>query len=217
MALGHYQQTAEAVSGTTLLGGWQMAAAGTVGTTVSAATGGMFLAFTTFASGCTVLGIGNLTGFTENLEFTTTQAGNSKEPDKKVANHTATITFDMLEFYPPNWDIIRGTNLDTSVVSTAGTFMGASPATANTFSTGGLTAVDARAFAFYNTKMVAGTTVGTIICVYKAKAEVGLAWTPMSDHDTDPVMVTPITITAELDTTRTAGDQLFVIETEMGP
>ena len=214
MALGHYQQTAQAVSGATLLGGWQMAVAGTAATAVNAATAGLFAGFTTFASSCTLLGIGNMTGFTENIELTTTQAGNSKEPDKAVANHTATITFEMLEFYLPNLAIIRGANLDTTT-NTAGTYIQGS-GTCKTISTGGLTAVDKKAYAFLNTKMVAGSTVETIIVVYAAKIEVGLAWTPMGDHDTDPVMVTPITIMAELDTGRTAGDQLFIIETDLG-
>lgn len=216
MAGGHYQQKAAAVSGTTLMGGWAMAVAGTVGTAVGAATAGLFEGFTTFGSGQTILGLGNLTGLTENIEKMTTQAGNSNEPDQDVVNHTATITFEMLEFYPPNWDIIRGGNLDISVVATAGTYIGTSPGTCNIYSTGGLSSIDPKAFAFYNTKLVAGSTVGTIIIVYRARIETGMIFTPKSDHDTDPVMVLPITLTAELDTDRTAGDQLIYTETEMG-
>lgn len=200
MALGHFQQTAMAVSGTTLLGGCQM------GIAASAAS---------FAGGSmgTVLGIGNMTGFTENLEMTTTQAGNSNEPDKVIAKHTLTIAFELLEFYTPNWDKIRGGSLDTETSATAATYL---TGTVNTFSTGGLSAIGEKALIFRNAKMVAGATTETVLVVYKAKIEAGVIITPKSDHDTDPVMVLPFTMTGELDTTRTAGDQLFITETELG-
>lgn len=220
MALGHFQQTAMAKTAATILGNYQLIVAGTVGTAANAATSGMFVPATsasTFGSGCTILGIGALTGFTENLEFTTTQAANSKEPDKAVANHTLTITFELLEFYPPNWDIIRGSELDVENSATASTYLDAGSATVNTWSTGGLTAIGWKAYAFYNTKMIAGTTVETVIVVHKAKIETGHAFTPKTDHDTDPVMVIPFTLTAELDTAQTTlGTQLYYIETEIG-
>ncbi len=170
-----------------------------------------------FAGGSlgTVLGIGNLTGFTENLEKTTTQAGNSDQPDMRVAVQTVTITFDMLEFWPPNWDEIRGGSLDISNAASASTYIGgAGPV--NGVSTGGLNTLTGKAFAFENTTVVSGATAVTILIVYLARIETGLTFTPKTDHDTDPVMVTPITVTAELDTSRTAGDQLFIIESELG-
>lgn len=223
MALGHYQQSAEAVSGTTLLGGYVMVVAGSTDTAVNAATSGLFKLDTIYGSASTILGIGNLTGFTENLEFTTTQAGNSDEPDKAVAGHTLTITFDLLEFYLPNWDIIRGSQLDLAVYASVSTYLAGagsagtgSAGTVNTISTGGLTAIGWKAYAFYNQKLVAGITAETVIIIHKAKIETGITLTPKSDHDTDPVLVTPITLTAELDTSRDFGDQLFVIETELG-
>lgn len=114
MALGHYQQTAQTVSGCTLLGGWEMA---------RAATSGTFEGATAFGSGCTILGIGNLTGFTENIEMSTTQAGNSNMPEKVVAVHTATFNFELLEFYLPTFDEIRGGSLDTEVQETASTYL----------------------------------------------------------------------------------------------
>ena len=43
-----------------------------------------------------------------------------------------------------------------------------------------------------------------------------MTFTPKTDHDTDPAMVIPFTLTGELDTTRAAGDQLFYIESELG-
>ena len=203
MALGHYQQTAQAVSGSTLLGGFQLGIA---------ATAGIFAA----GSMATILGIGNLTDFTENIEMTTTQAGNSNEPDKAVANHTLTIAFELLEFYPPKWDTIRGGSLDTENSATAPTYLAGGTGSTNVFSTGGLSAIEAKAYKFLNTKLIAGSTVETALVVYKAKIEAGMIIIPKSDHDTDPVMVLPITLTGELDTSRTAGDQLYIIESELG-
>ncbi|KKL52180.1 hypothetical protein LCGC14_2288030, partial [marine sediment metagenome] len=90
MALGRYQQTSLTNTGTILQGGFQMGIAATAGIFAGGSLG-------------TVLGIGNLTGLTENIEKTTTQAGNSDQPDAQVANHTMTITFDLLEFWPPSF------------------------------------------------------------------------------------------------------------------
>jgi len=214
MALGHYQQTDLTITGCTLIGGWKMA---------TAPTSGVFEGATAFGSGATILGIGNLTGFTENIEMTTTQAGNSNMPEKVVANHSATITFELLEFYLPTFDEIRGGSLDTENQATASTYLtgvggagAGSAGTVNTISTGGLNAIDEAAFAFYNVRMEAGATVETIIVIHKARISAGLTFTPKTDHDTDPVTVFPFTLEAELDTSQTAGNQLYVIETELG-
>lgn len=202
MALGHYQQTSLTHAGTLLQGGFRM------GVAASAAS---------FAGGSlgTVLGIGNLTGITENIERSTTQAGNSDMPEEVVANHTLTVTFELLEFWPTTFDLIRGGSLDTENAATAATYINGTP-TANTFSTGGLNTLSAKSFIFENTTMVNGATAVTLLVVYKAKIEQGLTFTPKSDHDTDPAMVIPFTLTAELDTARTKGDQLYYIESELG-
>ena len=214
MALGHFQQTAQTVSGCTLIGGWKMA---------RAATSGSFAGATAFGSGCTILGIGNLTGFTENIEMSTTQAGNSNMPEKVVAVHTATLAFELLEFHLPTFDEIRGGGLDTEVEATASTYLtgvggagAGSAGTVNTISTGGLNTVNESAFAFYNVRMDASTTVETILVVHKARISAGLTFTPKTDHDTDAVTVFPFTLEAELDTTNAAGSQLYTIETELG-
>jgi hypothetical protein len=202
MALGHYQQTALTNAGTLLQGGWRC------GVAASAAT---------FAAGSlgTVLGIGNLTGITENLERTTTQAGNSDMPEEKVAVQSLTITFELLEFWLPTFDEIRGGSLDTENAATTSTYITGTPS-ANTLSTGGLNTLTGKAFAFENTTLVDGATAQTLIIIYKAKVEEGITFTPKTDHDTDPAMVIPFTITAELDTSRTKGDQLFIIESQLG-
>ena len=200
MALGRYQQTSLTNAGTVLQGGFRMGVAGTAGVFESGSVG-------------TVLGIGNLTGLTENIEKTTTQAGNSDQPDAQVATHTLTITFDLLEYWPPSFDEIRGGSLDSENSATAGTYISG---TVNVISTGGLSTIAGKAFIFENTTYVEGATAVTVLIAYLARIEAGMVFTPKTDHDTDPVMVMPFTLTAELDTGRTAGDQLFITESELG-
>lgn len=202
MALGNFQQTSLTNAGTLLQGGFRMGVAASAASFVGGSLG-------------TVLGIGNLTGLTENIELSTTQAGNSNMPDKVVANHTLTINFELLEFWPPSFDLIRGGELDTENAATAATYVDGTP-TVNTISTGGLNALSAMSFIFENTTLVDGATAKTLLVVYKAKIEAGITFTPKTDHDTDPAMVMPFTLIGELDTARTAGDQLFYIETELG-
>ena len=202
MALGRYQQTSLTNAGTVLQGGFRMGVAGTAGVFEGGSVG-------------TALGIGNLTGLTENIEKTTTQAGNSDQPDEQVANHTLTITFDLLEFWLPSFDEIRGGSLDSENSATASTYINGA-GTANVFSTGGLSTLAGKAFIFENTTYVAGATAVTVLVAYLARIEAGMVFIPKTDHDTDPVMVMPFTLTAELDTGRTAGDQLFIAESELG-
>ena len=202
MALGHFQQTSLTNAGTLLQGGFRLG--------VSASAAG-------FAGGSlgTVLGIGNLTSIQENIEKTTTQAGNSDQPEKLVAVHTITVNFELLEFWPPTFDAIRGGNLDTENAATAATYISGTP-TANTFSTGGLNVLTEKAFVFENKTMVAGATAVTVLIIYSATIEQGLAFTAKTDHDSDPAMVMPFTLTGQLETSRAAGDQLFIIESELG-
>ena len=202
MALGHYQQTSLTQAGTLLQGGFRLGVAGTAGVFGAGSLG-------------TVLGIGNLTGITENMEKSTTQAGNSDKPDELVISQTVTVTFELLEFYLPTFDAIRGGGLDSENTSTAATYISGTP-TANVFSTGGLDTLTSKAFAFENTTMVSAASAVTVLIIYKAKMEQGLTFTPKSDNDSDPAMVTQFTMTGELDTSRTKGDQLYVIESELG-
>lgn len=202
MALGHYQQTSLTQAGTILQGGFRLGVAGSAGVFAGGSLG-------------TILGIGNLTSVQENIERSTTQAGNSDMPAEVVTKQTLTVSFELLEFYLPTFDAIRGGDFDSENTSTASTYINGTP-TANVLSSGGLNTLTAKAFAFENTTMVSGASAVTILVVYKAKLEQGLAFTPKGDEDSDPAMVTPFTLTAELDTSRTKGDQLFIIESELG-
>lgn len=201
MALNYYQQTSETNANALLMGGFRLGVAATAGVFVG--------------SMGTVLGIGNLTGFTENIELMTTQAGNSNMPDRKIVKQTATFNFELLEFWPPTFATIRGGSSDTSVASTASTYITGTPS-ANVFSTGGLNTLGYKAFRFENTVKVGTTTAQTVLIVYRARLEQGMAFTPKSDHDADPAMVIPFTLTAEMDTSRAAGDQLYKIESQLG-
>jgi len=201
MALGHYQQTSLTNASTLLEGGFRI---------------GIATAAVMFEGGSvqTVLGIGNLVSIQENIELSTTQAGNSNMPVERVASQTLTVNFELLEFWAPTFDLIRGSGLDTTGY-TASTYITGTP-TARSISTGGLDTLGTMAYVFENVTMVSGATAKTVLIVYKARIAQGLAFTSKTDHDTDPVMVYPFTLTAELDTSRTKGDQLFIIESELG-
>ncbi len=202
MALGHFQQTSLTNAGTLLQGGFKLGVAASAASFVGGSLG-------------TVLGIGNLTSITENIEKTTTQAGNSDQPEKLVAVHTITASFELLEFWPPSFDEIRGGGLDSENASTASTYISGTP-TANVLASGGLNVLTEKAFIFENTTMVDGSTAVTILILYSATIEQGLTFTAKTDHDTDPAMVMPFTLTGQLETSRAKGDQLFIIESELG-
>ncbi len=194
----NYQNTGLTQAGTLLQGGWKMEVAASAGNLVASGTN---------------IGLGNLTSVLENIEPFSVQAGNGPDPLEGIAEHTATINFETIEFYPSTWDQIRGGNFDTEVTSTAGTYVSG---TANTFSTGGFTELTPVALRFTNTKLVSGASVATVIVLYKCTITQGISWTAKSDNDEDPVTIVPFVIEAKPDTLRTVGDQLYIIETQMG-
>jgi len=195
----HYQNTGLTQGNTLLQGGWAMYVAATAGTL--AGTGG------------TNMGLGNFTGMTENIGAYTVQAGNGPDPLEGVADQTVTVTFETLEFYLPTYNVIRGDELDTSGTASVGTYV--TGGSVLTLSTGGFTQIGQCALKFTNSKLVSGATVETAIVFYKCFLNQGLSFTPKGDNDEDPVTVIPWTLTAKVDTARTAGDQLYKIETEL--
>jgi hypothetical protein len=146
------------------------------------------------------LGAGQLTGFTHTPTFYDTQAGNAPDPVEGVADEEATFDLELIEY-------------DASVLSaiSCGLLTSSSTTTLSTLNAGGATTLTPRAFRFTNTAIINGTTNQTIITVYKATLASGLALTTKSDNDTDPVNIMPLQIRAKLDSTRTAGSQLFNI------
>ena len=193
----HYQNTGLTNAGTLLQGGWKMEVGASAGNLVSSGTN---------------IGLGNLTSITENVEPFAVQAGNGPDPLEGIAEHSVTINFETIEFYPPTWDEIRGQNFDTENQATAGTYVSG---TANIISTGGFTELTSVAMRFTNTKLVTGASVATVIVFYKCTITQGLSITAKSDNDEDPVTVIPFVMEAKVDTGRTAGDQLYIIETQM--
>jgi len=192
--MAEYQNTGLTASGTTVIG----SALVKVAATPNALSSG------------TNIGLCRNIVLTENITPYTTQADNGPDPLEGVSEHTATITFDLLEFHPPTFDEIRGGDLDTEVTSTAGSYI---TGTVNTISTGGLTALTDKSYLFQNVKTVSGATVETVIVVYKAHLNAGMAFNFQSDNSDDPLLAVPCTLEAVCDTTRTKGDQLFLIET----
>ena len=128
------------------------------------------------------------------------QAGNAPDPLKGVADEIFTIEADLIEF-------------DGSVLSamSAGLIGGVSAGTVYSIYGGGVGTLTPRAFRLTNTSMIAGATKQTIMTVYYATMTSGLQFTFKSDNDSDPLAVIAVTLEAELDTTRSAGTQLYGI------
>ena len=150
---------------------------------------------------------------TENFSKVSSQADNGADPVQRVARHTCTISFSLLEFWPPTFDDLRGNNFDTENASTAGTYVAS---TANIISTGGFSELTNIAIKIINSTMYSGATTQTAIVVYKASVDEGMNLSFISDNADDQIMPIPLTFTGILDTSRTEGDQLYIIESDMG-
>jgi len=166
------------------------------------------------SASATYTNVGLARGFsmTENITPYSVQADNGPDPIFGVSRQTATVEFEMMEFYLPTIDIIRGTGLDLDT-HTTGTYI---TSTCRMLSTGGLTELNDRAWKFTNYKLVSAATVETAIVFYKAHVTSGIQINSKSDNDEDPVAVYPMKIEAVSDTSLAAGAQLFKIETEIG-
>jgi len=146
------------------------------------------------------LGAGMVNGWAYVPEKYDAQAGNAPDPIEGISRETFTIDMELIEF-------------DTSVLSaiSCGAMTTASTGTVMTVYMGGNTALTPRAFRLTNTRLVSGSTKETIITVFKATMDGGLAFTAKSDNDADPVNVMPVTVTGKVDPTRSAGTQLATI------
>ena len=160
----------------------------------------------------TNLGLARGVSITENIVPYAVQADNGPDPIHGISRQTATVEFEMMEFYLPTLDILRGTGLDLDN-HTTGTYL---TTTCRILTTGGLSELNDRAVKFTNHKLVSAATVETVIVFYKAHITSGLQIALKSDNDEDPVNVYPQTLEAVMDTERAAGDQLYIIESEIG-
>ena len=85
------------------------------------------------------------------------------------------------------------------------------PSASTTFSTGGLTEIGDIDLKFTNTEYISGSEKTKYLWIYKAYIMSGLNMAFKSSNDDDQAMEIPFEFEAELDTTRTAGDQLMII------
>jgi len=190
-----YQNTGAAHAGTHVLG----SAILSYGATAGVAT--------------TNLGLARDVVVTENWTRTTSQADNGPDPIYGVTRQTVTVTFQLLEFYPPGWDALRGIYFGVETTATAGSYVAG---TANVYKTGGLFELDSVALKLLNTSFASAATVQTAIVINKANIMEGLSFAFQSDNSDDPILPIPFTFEGRVDTSLTAGTQLMTIECELG-
>ncbi len=154
------------------------------------------------------MGAGIVNDFAHVVEMYDVQAGNAPDPIEGVASETATITFEMIEYDASVLTAIHG-GLITSSIATSLSTINAGGNADNT--------ITPQAFRFTNTRVISGTTVETIITLYKGTLDTGPAITFKSDNDTDPIAVLPASITAKIDGTLSAGSQLYSISRVIVP
>jgi hypothetical protein len=86
---------------------------------------------------------------------------------------------------------------------------------ARTMKSGGLTTISSRWFRLTNKQIVSGTAKYRYLTVYSGTLNAGMNLAFKSANETDPLLENPVSIIAKLDTTRSEGDQLFLIEDEV--
>lgn len=150
----------------------------------------------------------------EIIEKTSIQADNGPDFAKGIGRHQARVSFNMIEFYPPTWDTLRG-GIDSQSSGSAGDALYIATAY-QAISTGGLEEITAKAYKFTNNRMISGATSETVFILYSVTLDAGFTFSYQSDNSDDPVMPVPFSGIADLVATRTQGDQLFYIETTIG-
>ncbi len=160
----------------------------------------------TAAAGTTVLGAwvnlgaGIVNDSAHIPERYTSQAGNAPDPLEGVADETATLSGEMIEF---DGSVLSAIHCGLITVSTT--------SSVQTIHAGGNTILTPRAFRITNTRTISGNTVSTVLTLYKGTLDAGLAFNFKSDNDTDPVAVMPFAITAKINAALEVGYQLYNI------
>jgi hypothetical protein len=148
------------------------------------------------------LGNGIVTNFKHIYETFTSQSGNGPDPIEGISTESATCDFEMIEY-------------DASVISAiqCGTISAdtTTSSTQSVINAGGNSTITDRAFRITNTSMIAGVTKQTVFLIYQAHLATGPEFNFKSDNDADPVAVMPCQLIAKLDTTQSAGSQLYKI------
>lgn len=158
---------------------------------------------TSVVSVVTNLGAGMITGFNHNVEMFDVQAGNAPDPIEGIATETFTITGDLIEFNLANMVTAWGGLLTTTTAITT---------TKSYLSAGGKSTLTPRTVLLTNKRIVNGASVETNLVVWKAYMSNGPQFTTKSDNDTDPITAFSFELRGEIDATRTAGNQLYMIE-----
>lgn len=163
---------------------------------------------TASSSGATFvnLGAGIVNSFTHSPVMYDVQAGNAPDPIEGVADETATIEFEMIEYNASALNAIHGGLLSYTATTVL-----------TTITAGGNATITPRAFRLTNTRIIDTTTVQTILTCYKATMQTGVVINFQDDNATDPIAVLPGTILAKLDTTRTVGQQLYTLTRTVPP
>lgn len=151
------------------------------------------------------LGAGQLTSFQHQFEKFDVQAGNAPDPIEGIATETLNFGFDLIEYDASVLSAMQGGLVSATVTTSQ-----------STIEAGGNTELTPRAFKLTNTRIISGSTVETVITIYRATIDNGMTWVTKSDNDSDPVNALQFTVTAELDTAKTAGSQLYtIVKTEV--
>jgi hypothetical protein len=86
----------------------------------------------------------------------------------------------------------------------------------NKLTSGGLSTIASKWFRLTNKQVVSGVSKYRYLVVYSGSLNAGMNLAFKSSNEADPILEMPVSILAELDATRTAGDQLFMIEDSVG-
>jgi hypothetical protein len=148
------------------------------------------------------LGAGMVSKFGHNITMYKTQAGNAPDPVEGVADETFTIDCELIEYDASVLSAISGGAISADTTSSS---------VQTVINGGGNSVITDRAFRLTNTRIISGATKTTVILTYKAHLTAGLQFTAKSDNDADPITIMPIAIEAKVDSTRSAGSQLFSI------
>lgn len=147
------------------------------------------------------LGAGIVSKFGHNITKYDTQAGNAPDPVEGVSDETFTVEGEMIEFDASVMAAISGGAITKTTGASGVTIING----------GGNTTISERAFRLTNYRLISGVTHSTVVVVYKATLDNGVQFTAKSDNDADPVNVMAFSLTGKLDSTLSAGSQLFSI------
>jgi roadblock/LC7 domain-containing protein len=190
-----YQNTA--VDTDKLVIGNYMIFGGTITTAINT-----YLTVTSIESTLTNIGAGIINSFGHNVEKYDVQAGNAPDPIEGIATETFTISGELIEYDGTKLAAVMG-GLVTSSASSGSNW--------SVVTGGGLSEITPKTFVLVNRRIVAGTSVLTMIYLYKGTFVNGPQFTAKSDNDTDPINTMSFEIQGEIDGNRTAGDQLYSI------